>query len=86
MAECVSLDTARYRVQRYEDFWNYRTLNKKSCGKIRKWAQWGLAPLCLFNRKRRIQRNLTFLQPYNLTEGYIFTVLRGGSEYGVVML
>ena len=28
MADCVSLDTARYRVQRYEDFWNYRTLNK----------------------------------------------------------
>ena len=33
MAECVSLDTARYCVQRYEDFWNYRTLNKK---KLRK--------------------------------------------------
>ena len=32
------------------------------------------------------QRNLTFLQPYNLTEGYKITVLRGGSEYGVVIL
>ena len=29
---------------------------------------------------------LTFLQPYNLTEGYKITVLRGGSQYGVVIL